>query len=158
MPCQPLPGDFLLSSVNFQRNFEFMGHVSATKHINVGNNIIGCVHAHDQWTDGTGGYAELVGGGVGHNHVDVKITSQFNRGFWFVIEVFGHPRICKYLRKCCVYFHTCPHAHIITADTLRFTAESLWVEISINKFLLAQIAFVASLQLYIFFSLGAITP
>jgi hypothetical protein len=63
--------------------------VTATVNINVGDNIIGCVHALDGWDDGTGGYAEFVGGGIGYNYVDVKITSQFSRGFWFWIEVYG---------------------------------------------------------------------
>jgi hypothetical protein len=71
------------------RNFQFMGYVTSTVNINVGNNIIGCVHAHDGWADGTGGNAEIVGGGIGYNFVDVKITSQLSRGFWFWIEVFG---------------------------------------------------------------------
>jgi len=66
--------------------------VSATERIVVGDNIIGCVHALDQWDDGTGGYAEFVGGGIGYNFVDVKITSRLNRGFWFVIEVYGQKR------------------------------------------------------------------
>jgi len=92
MPCQPLPGDTLLRSESSARSFQFLGYVSATVHIEVDNNIIGCVHAIDQWDDGTGGNAEIVGGGIGYNHVDVKITSQFSRGFWFVVEVYGHKR------------------------------------------------------------------
>jgi hypothetical protein len=70
--------------------------VSATVNVDVGENIIGCVHALDYWTDDTGGYAEIVQGGIGYNHVDVKITSQFSRGFWFDVEVYGQkPRKCK---------------------------------------------------------------
>jgi hypothetical protein len=63
--------------------------VSATVHIEVDDNIIGCVHALDRWGDDTGGYAQFVGGGIGYSFVDVKITSRFNRGFWFEIEVYG---------------------------------------------------------------------
>ena len=112
MPCRPMPGDTLLRRVSSARSFKVFKQVSATVYFNVGDNIIGCVHALDQWGDGTGGYAEFVGGGIGYNYVDVKITAQFNRGFWFVIEVYGQkPRTCKYLRKCCVNFRTCPHTH-----------------------------------------------
>jgi hypothetical protein len=57
--------------------------------INVDNKIIGCVQAIDQWTDDTGGYAEIIDGGIGYNYVTVKVTSQFSRGFWFEIEVYG---------------------------------------------------------------------
>jgi hypothetical protein len=39
--------------------------------------------------DGTGGYAKIIEGGVGYSYVTVKVTSQFNRGFWFVVEVYG---------------------------------------------------------------------
>jgi len=118
MPCQPLPGDTLLRSESSARSFQFLGYVSATVHIEVDNNIIGCVHAIDQWDDGTGGNAEIVGGGIGYNHVDVKITSQFSRGFWFVVEVYGHKRWrSKYLRKYCVYFRTCSYTH----HTCRYT-------------------------------------
>jgi hypothetical protein len=63
--------------------------VSATVPINVGNKIINCVKAIDQWHDGTGGNAEITDGGIGYNYVKVKVTSQFNRGFWFEIEVYG---------------------------------------------------------------------
>jgi hypothetical protein len=64
-------------------------YVIVTEHIDVGENIISCVHALDRWNDNTGGYAEIVGGGIGYNYVDVKITSQFGRGFHFVIDVYG---------------------------------------------------------------------
>jgi hypothetical protein len=115
MPCQPLPGDTLLRRESSARSFNFLSYVSATVHLDVGENVIGCVHALDQWDDGTGGHATFVGGGIGYNHVDVKITSQFSRGFWFVIEVYGQkPRTCKYLRKCCVYFCNCSHTHTHT--------------------------------------------
>jgi hypothetical protein len=88
-PCKPLPGDILLRKESSSRSFKFLKKISATEHIEVDDNIIGCVHALDKWSDGTGGYAEFVDGGIGYNFVDVKITSQRNRGFWFVIEVYG---------------------------------------------------------------------
>jgi hypothetical protein len=96
--------------------------VSATVHIDVGDNIIGCVHALDKWDDGTGGYAEFVNGGIGYKHADIKITSQFSRGFWFEIEKKKKkPGTCKYLRKSCVYFRTCPHTHTHTHHHRRYT-------------------------------------
>jgi len=110
-PCKPLPDDILLHKESSARSFKFLQYVSATLSINVGNNIITCVHALDRWGDGTGGHAKIVGGGVGYQYVDVKITSQFNRGFWFVVEVYGKQQTRKYLRKCCVNFRTCPHRH-----------------------------------------------
>ena len=88
-PCEPLPGDTLLKEKICARNFKFMGYVSQTCRIDVGDYIIGCVHALDGWNDGTGGYASFVNGGIGYNYIEVKITSQFSRGFWFDIEVYG---------------------------------------------------------------------
>jgi hypothetical protein len=87
-PCRPRPGDTLLRKESSARSFKFLQKVSATVRINVGDNIIGCVLAMDQWDDDTGGYAKIVGGGIGYNHVDVKVTSQSSRGFYFVIEVY----------------------------------------------------------------------
>ena len=106
--CQSQPGDTLLQRESSARSFKFLQHASATVHINVGNNIINCIYALDQRGDGNGGYVETVKGGIGCNHVDVKITSNFNRDFSFQIEIYGQPRTCKYLRKCCVNLRTCP--------------------------------------------------
>ena len=91
-PCNPQFGDILLRRESVARSFKFLNKVSATVYIEVGNNIISCVQALDQWSDGTGGFAEFVGGGIGRNFVDVKVTSRFSRGFSFVIEVYGHRR------------------------------------------------------------------
>jgi len=63
--------------------------MSATVPINVGDKTISFVKAIDQRNDGTGGYASFVNGGIGYNYAEVKITSQFSRGFWFDIEVYG---------------------------------------------------------------------
>jgi hypothetical protein len=112
VPCKPLPGDTLLRRELVERKYKFSRYVSATVHINVDDNIIGCVRALDGWDDDTGGFASFVEGGIGQNYVIVQITSKFNRGFSFFIEVYGQNRkICKYLRMCCVYFRTCPHTH-----------------------------------------------
>jgi hypothetical protein len=122
-PCNPLPDDNLLRSVTFARSSRFLKQVSATLNVNVKNDIISCVHALDQSNDGNGGSVKIVGGGIGFNYVDVKITSKFNRGFWFVIDVYGKPRTCKYLRSDVLIFGPA-HTNIITADTLRFTPKS----------------------------------
>jgi hypothetical protein len=90
IPCKPGPGDTLLRSVSSARSFKFLQYTAATERINVGDKTIGCFKAIDRWTDGTGGSAETTSGGIGYNYVTVKITSRFNRGFWFVIEVYGH--------------------------------------------------------------------
>jgi hypothetical protein len=122
--CRPKFGDTLLQRVPSEKSFKVLQYVSETVYIDVGKNIINCFRALDQWSDGTGGKAEILYGGVGYSYVIVKITSKFNRGFHFVIEVYGQPWVCKYLRNCCANFRTCPHKHIITAVTLRFTSKS----------------------------------
>jgi hypothetical protein len=89
MPCKIPPGDTLLHREIVSKSFQFLGYVTSTVYIDVGDNIIGCYHALDGWDDDTGGYASFVRGGIGYNYVELKITSQFNRGFWFVINVYG---------------------------------------------------------------------
>jgi hypothetical protein len=136
-PCNIPPGDILLRRVSSAKSFKFLKRVTAQVNINVGDDIISCVHALDQWDDGTGGNAEFVKGGIGFNFVDVLIKSRPSRGFSFVIEVYGPKRrTCKYLRKC-VYFRTCSHTH--THNTFR-------VERSLKMFMFAETAFVVSLS------------
>jgi hypothetical protein len=138
-PCKPLAGDTLLRKESCARSFKFLQYVSATVHINVGDNIIGCFYALDRWGDGTGGYAKLVNGGIGYNYVELKIISKFNRGFWFEIEVYGQkPRTCKYLRKRCVNFRTCSHKHIISAYSLCFTLKSFRFDSSLKDDLICR--------------------
>ena len=93
--CQFQPSDTLLQREYSARSFKFLKRVSATIHIDVGKNIINCIHALDQWGDDSGGYAEIVKGGIGYNYVEVKITSKVSRGFNFKIEIYGQPRACK---------------------------------------------------------------
>jgi hypothetical protein len=87
--CHSQIGDRLLAENSSVRSFKFLSVISATLHVNVSGNTIHCVEAIDQWDDGTGGNAEITEGGVGYDYVKVKITSRFNRGFWFVIKVYG---------------------------------------------------------------------
>ncbi|CAD7086114.1 unnamed protein product [Hermetia illucens] len=51
-------------------------------------NITG-IRVTDQYMDGTGGYASLVQGGLGHRNVTIHLKSQRNHGFNFIIEIFG---------------------------------------------------------------------
>ena len=87
--CNSQAGDILLHTEYVKKSYIIFQSVSAKVHINVGNNTINCVHAIDKWDDDTGGYASFVGGGIGYNYVDVHMVSQFNRGFYFEIEVYG---------------------------------------------------------------------
>lgn len=48
-----------------------------------------CMEVLDQWSDGTDGYAEIINGGIIENHVIITITSEFNMGFSFVVEIYG---------------------------------------------------------------------
>jgi hypothetical protein len=87
--CHSQIGDRLLAEKSAARSYNFLSRVSATVHVDVRGNTIHCVEAIDQWDDDTGGYAEITEGGIGYDRVKVKITSQFSRGFWFVIKVYG---------------------------------------------------------------------
>ncbi|GFG30913.1 hypothetical protein Cfor_03229 [Coptotermes formosanus] len=87
--CISQPGDILLHKESADRRFSFLDYVSATVFFHVCNKTINCVKALDKWDDGTGGFAEITQGGIGYDHVKVKITSQFGRGFAFAVEVYG---------------------------------------------------------------------
>uniref|UniRef100_A0AB38ZED1 Heteropteran venom family 3 protein 2 n=1 Tax=Ectomocoris sp. TaxID=3104572 RepID=A0AB38ZED1_9HEMI len=51
--------------------------------------IITKIEAIDQYTNGHGGCAYITEGGVGQNHVNVHIKSEFNRGIDFLINIYG---------------------------------------------------------------------
>jgi hypothetical protein len=87
--CNKQIGDRLLAEKSSARSFKFLGYVSGEINVYVGENKINCVQAIDQWSDGTGGFAQITDGGLGYNYVKVKIWSQFNRGFWFVVKIYG---------------------------------------------------------------------
>ncbi len=52
---------------------------------------ITAILARDNWDDDTGGYAEIIDGGIGEKHVIVRVTSQLMRGFNFTFSVYGAP-------------------------------------------------------------------
>lgn len=84
------PGDVLLHEERSEKHpvtFGFQKHVCRYKCRP--NEIITCVVALDDRQDGTGGSAEIIGGGVNHDFVEVEITSQFYRGFEFTVSVYG---------------------------------------------------------------------
>ena len=53
------------------------------------NVMITAAVAQDKWDDGTGGSPEKISGGVGHNNIKIKVTSENFRGFRFMFFVFG---------------------------------------------------------------------
>ena len=54
-----------------------------------GNSPITAVEAKDNWNDDTGGDPVIISGGPGHEHVTVKVTSRFLRGFDHTVHVYG---------------------------------------------------------------------
>lgn len=52
------------------------------------NYPISCVQIIDLHNDGTGGYASVIGGGIGKNWTEVLMTSQPGRNISFNITVF----------------------------------------------------------------------
>lgn len=53
------------------------------------NRTITGIRARDQMPDSKGGYAQLYAGGPGFNHTTIHFKSQRNKGFNFVVEIFG---------------------------------------------------------------------
>ncbi|XP_069694666.1 probable salivary secreted peptide [Periplaneta americana] len=89
MKCNSRPGDRLLLDRSVSRSSKFLSKVSDTVRYS-GSETINCIEAIDGWNDDTGGYAEIVDGGLGQRHVAIKITSRNSRGFHFFVKVYGH--------------------------------------------------------------------
>ena len=86
----PGSNDKMLDSRKIRKGDRFMDTVSETYHYDCEEGyIITAVLAEDQWSDDTGGNAELVSGGPGKKHVTIKVTSRWNRGFHFRFIVYG---------------------------------------------------------------------
>uniref|UniRef100_A0A034WJU2 Putative salivary secreted peptide n=1 Tax=Bactrocera dorsalis TaxID=27457 RepID=A0A034WJU2_BACDO len=51
--------------------------------------IITSIEVKDQYINGNGGYATLTSGGPGFNFVKLHFTSQWWRGYNFVIDIYG---------------------------------------------------------------------
>ena len=56
---------------------------------------ITAVVARDNWNDDTGGYPEIISGGPGHKHVEVKVTSGSRGGFDHTFQVYGKKQKSK---------------------------------------------------------------
>jgi hypothetical protein len=74
------------------KNFKFLG--TTTTYLRyppwgIGNKTITYIQALDKYHGNTGGYASVVGGGVGHGYVTLSFRSQFNRGIKFIVEIYG---------------------------------------------------------------------
>ncbi|XP_055586657.1 probable salivary secreted peptide [Uranotaenia lowii] len=54
----------------------------------LGRNIT-AIYAYDQITNGKGGYATLLSGGVGFNHTKIHLKSQRGNEFNFIVEIYG---------------------------------------------------------------------
>lgn len=44
----------------------------------------------DQYVNDNGGYATLLGGGVGYNDVKIHLKSQRGHGFNFIVQIYGN--------------------------------------------------------------------
>ena len=80
-------GDILLHSEH-KSSGNGLGYVSHVYEYS-GNSLITAVEAKDNWNDDTGGNPEIISGGPGHEHVAVKVTSRFLRGFDHTVHVYG---------------------------------------------------------------------
>ena len=86
----PEDGDILLhsekKSVGYGRSY--VSHVYRYS----GDVMITLVVAKDNWNNDTGGDPEIISGGPGHKHVEVRVTSRLLRGFDHTVLVFGKKR------------------------------------------------------------------
>ena len=88
--CNKQENDVLLHTKNMERTFKLLRNQEANVVYSNPNAVITCVEVLDQRTDGSGGNATILEGGLGHHNVTIKLRSQFSRGFSFVINIYGH--------------------------------------------------------------------
>ena len=87
---EPGTGDEILYKEECRKGDKFMSVVEHTfRYQAKSNEEITAVVAEDQWSDDTGGNAEVVSGGVGCREVKIRVRSRKNRGFNFHFYVFG---------------------------------------------------------------------
>jgi hypothetical protein len=55
----------------------------------ISNETLTYIVALDQYASDTGGYANVVDGGVGQKYVALSFRSQKNRGLKFIVEIYG---------------------------------------------------------------------
>lgn len=55
----------------------------------ISNNKITYIQALDQYNRNTGGYARVLGGGVGYSYVTLGFKSRYFRGMKFIVEIYG---------------------------------------------------------------------
>ncbi|XP_058811392.1 probable salivary secreted peptide [Topomyia yanbarensis] len=53
-----------------------------------GGNIT-AINIEDQYSNGKGGYAKLLAGGIGYNFTKIHLKSQRGGGFNFIVEIYG---------------------------------------------------------------------
>ena len=54
------------------------------------NKTIYEIVAEDLKVNGTGSRVKIINCGLGFNRVEMKVTSEFNRGIYYLIKLFGH--------------------------------------------------------------------
>ncbi|XP_023711785.1 probable salivary secreted peptide [Cryptotermes secundus] len=82
-------GDRLLYRERVQQKFKFLGTRTAYLHypsLGISNSTITYILA---LNESRGGYASVLGGGVGRTYVTLRFRSGFSRGIKFVVEIYG---------------------------------------------------------------------
>lgn len=57
--------------------------------MNATRSTITYINVLDQKANGTGGYANLISGGVGFNHTGLHLKSRRNHGINFIVDIYG---------------------------------------------------------------------
>ncbi|KAI5644687.1 transcription activator MBF2 domain-containing protein [Phthorimaea operculella] len=86
-------GDVVLyKSVEVKYAFPFFVRTTDVKFPEPGKSsyaIITAIYVHDNYNDGSGGYATIRAGGVGQRFVNVHLKSQRGGGFNFTVTIYG---------------------------------------------------------------------
>ncbi|XP_073990187.1 probable salivary secreted peptide isoform X1 [Rhodnius prolixus] len=86
------PDDKLLYRNRIRKDYQFLGFAGKfIKYPLEGQERknITLIEIIDQYTDGNGGCFAIKKGGVGYDHVDLFLISQFMRGLDFIVKIYG---------------------------------------------------------------------
>ncbi|GLV43624.1 uncharacterized protein CBL_07049 [Carabus blaptoides fortunei] len=87
---QRSPGDRLLQKATVKENYKFLQIVNRNLLFQSPHKIT-FINVTDQYTNGNGGHASLLSGGIGQNKAIIQLQSQRNYGLNFIIDIYGKP-------------------------------------------------------------------
>ncbi|XP_066148415.1 uncharacterized protein [Euwallacea fornicatus] len=82
--------DRLLFSQIYRKDYSWWTSKQKIVQYNAGYQRISAIRIYNHKLDGLTSKATILGGGIGYSYVRFKLESQRNRGFQFLVEIYGH--------------------------------------------------------------------